>query len=118
MSELLYKIMSRSEWYAAVAAGCYPGSSDDRRDGFIHFSNAQQLAGTAEKHFAGRNDLLLLAVDAASLGPSLRHEPSRGGDLFPHLYGELALDSVCWVKALTWQNGSFVWPGELDHGSA
>ena len=66
----------------------------DHRDGFIHFSTAAQAAETAAKHFAGQRDLVLLTVDAALLGDRLKWEPSRGGALFPHLYGELALTAV------------------------
>lgn len=90
----IYKLCSRAEWSAALAAGAYTGSADDVRDGFIHFSTAAQLAATAAKYFAGRTDLVLVEVDAARLGPALQFEPSRGGDLFPHLYGALPLDAV------------------------
>jgi uncharacterized protein (DUF952 family) len=91
---LIYKICSQAEWAVALAAGSYAGSADDLRDGFIHFSTAAQLEATAAKYFAGRTDLMVLAVDAALLGAALRFEPSRGGDLFPHLYGSLPLHAV------------------------
>jgi uncharacterized protein (DUF952 family) len=87
--ERVYKVCSRSEWEAAVAAGAYRGSEVDRRDGFIHLSTGAQLAETLRRHFAGRRDLVLVAFDAESLAAWLRWEPSRGGDLFPHVYGEL-----------------------------
>jgi uncharacterized protein (DUF952 family) len=86
---IVYKLLSASEWRAAVAAGTYGGSSDDARDGFIHLSAADQLAGTAAKHFKDKPDLVLVALDADRLGTALRWEPSRGGALFPHLYGAL-----------------------------
>jgi uncharacterized protein (DUF952 family) len=70
------------------------------RDGFIHFSTAAQVRETAAKHFAGTEDLMLIAVDADALGDGLKWEVSRGGDLFPHLYGELSLAAVRWVKPL------------------
>ena len=92
--QLIYKVCSQTEWAAAVAAGSYAGSADDARDGFIHFSTAAQLPGTAAKYFAGRTDLVVLEVDADLLGRDLRFEPSRGGDLFPHLYGALPLNAV------------------------
>jgi uncharacterized protein (DUF952 family) len=92
--QLIYKLCSQTEWAAAVAAGSYAGSADDARDGFIHFSTAAQLGATAAKYFAGRTDLVLLEVDAGLLGGALRFEPSRGGDLFPHLYGALPLHAV------------------------
>ncbi len=71
-----------------------------RRDGFIHFSTAAQLEGTLRKHFAGRSGLFLIAIDADRLGDALRWEPSRGGDLFPHLYAPLELASVLWSGPL------------------
>ncbi len=85
----VYKIMTREDWQAALAAGVYTGSADDRRDGFIHFSAADQVAGTAAKYFANMPDLVLIAFDADALGGALKWEPSRGGALFPHLYGPL-----------------------------
>ena len=75
-------------------AGVFRGSEIDRRDGFIHFSTAAQAVETAAKHFAGQRDLLLLYVDTATLGDKLKWEPSRGGALFPHLYGDLPLAAV------------------------
>jgi uncharacterized protein (DUF952 family) len=86
---LIYKICSRSEWEAALADGVYRGSEIDRRDGFIHFSEAAQVGETLRAHFAGQQGLLLIGVDRAALGAALRLEASRGGELFPHLYGEL-----------------------------
>jgi uncharacterized protein (DUF952 family) len=96
----LYKILPRPEWGAALAGGWYRGSRADRADGFIHFSAAHQVAETARKHFAGTEDLLLLVVAAEGLGPALRWEPSRGGELFPHLYADLNCDRVTEVRAL------------------
>ena len=97
---IIYKICSSAEWSAALAAGSYTGSADDARDGFIHLSTAAQLEATAAKYFAGRADLVLLEVDATQLGAQLRLEPSRGGDLFPHLYGVLPLHAVLSSKPL------------------
>ncbi|HZP21246.1 MAG TPA: DUF952 domain-containing protein [Bauldia sp.] len=96
----IYKICPADLWRAAEAAGVFRGSPADRADGFIHFSTAAQAAETAARHFAGQRDLLLAAVDEARLGPKLRYEPSRGGQLFPHLYGDLPLAAVVWVKPL------------------
>jgi uncharacterized protein (DUF952 family) len=130
----IYKLMTRAEWEAVRESGVYRGSEHDLRDGFIHFSTAQQLAETARKHFSGVPDLVLLAVDSDLLlsppspqpspasspwracqsawpqtdaagervgvrgsctaSTSLRWEPSRGGDLFPHLYTHLPLSAV------------------------
>jgi uncharacterized protein (DUF952 family) len=96
----IYKICERAAWHAAERAGLYRGSDVDIRDGFIHFSTAAQVAGTAAKHFAQQTDLVLVAVDADALGAALKWEPSRGGDLFPHLHGALPLTAVLWVRPL------------------
>lgn len=85
----IYKICPASAWREAERAGVYRGSADDVRDGFIHFSTAAQVPGTLAKHFAGQAGLFLIAVDADVLGEALRWETSRGGELFPHLYGKL-----------------------------
>jgi len=87
-ADRVYKVCSQAEWNAALVAGAYHGSDVDRRDGFIHLSTDVQLAETLRRHFAGRQGLVLVAFDAATL-TGLRWEPSRGGDLFPHVYGEL-----------------------------
>jgi uncharacterized protein (DUF952 family) len=96
----IYKICERASWRLAEQTGTYDGSAVDARDGFIHFSTAAQLAGTMEKHFAGRRDLLLVAVDGDRLGAALKWEASRGGELFPHLYATLPLSAVRWTKPL------------------
>ena len=96
----IYKICARTAWQEAEAAGRYAGSEVDRRDGFIHFSTAGQLPGTAARHFAGLADLLLVAVDSETLGDALKWEPSRGGELFPHLYAALSLSAVLWASPL------------------
>ena len=97
---MIFKIVPASLWAAAEAAGQFTGSPVDVADGFIHFSTAAQAPETAARHFAGEAGLLLAAIDADALGAGLRWEPSRGGDLFPHLYGPLPLSAVAWVKAL------------------
>jgi uncharacterized protein (DUF952 family) len=97
---IIYKICRPDEWVTAEHAGIFRGSPDDRRDGFIHFSTAAQVPGTVQKYFAGESGLLLVAVDAAKLGAALKWEPSRGGALFPHLYGDLSLTAVLWSRAL------------------
>ena len=100
MSEPVYKICSGAAMLEARGRGRFEGSADDVRDGFIHLSARRQVAGTLIKYFAGQRDLVLLAVDPDRLGASLRWEPSRGGELFPHLYGPLNLDHVISVEAL------------------
>ncbi len=85
----IFKILPRREWAVAQAAGRFEGSGVDLKDGFIHFSTAAQAQETARRHFAGQAELVVLAIEADDLGAALRWEPSRGGDLFPHLYGVL-----------------------------
>lgn len=101
MTEIIYKICPSALWHEAERAGAFAGAPADHADGYIHFSTAAQVAETAARHFAGQNGLLLVAVDAAALGSALRYEPSRGGQLFPHLYGTLSLSAVRWVKPLS-----------------
>jgi uncharacterized protein (DUF952 family) len=96
----IYKICDTASWQAAERDGLYRGAPIDERDGFIHFSTAAQAAETAAKHFAGVSGLTLVAVHAGALGAALKWEPSRGGDLFPHLYGVLPLSAVLWAKPL------------------
>jgi uncharacterized protein (DUF952 family) len=97
---VIYKILAAAEWDAARAAGRYDGSAVDRRDGFIHFSAADQVVETAARHFAGQTGLVLLTVDPAVLGDALRHEVSRGGARFPHLYAPLPVAAVVAVAEL------------------
>lgn len=100
MDEVIYKIMTRAELAEAKSRGLFDGSADDRRDGFIHLSSADQLESTLTKHFSGQEHLVLLAVEATSLGKHLRWEPSRDGALFPHLYGPLDLTALLWEAPL------------------
>ncbi|MCC5999755.1 MAG: DUF952 domain-containing protein [Pararhodobacter sp.] len=97
---LVYKIFRRSEWDQFMAQGDSLGAPVDLADGYIHLSTAAQVTGTAARHFAGEGDLVLLALDADALGAALRWEPSRGGQLFPHLYRALRVDDVVWDKSL------------------
>jgi len=111
---LIYKISPRALWRRAEDIGRFEGAPIDRSDGYIHFSTAAQVAETAARHFAGAEDLVLVAVEAEDLGPALRYEPSRGGDLFPHLYADLDLKAVRSVSDLPLgADGRHVFPGDL-----
>jgi len=111
----IFKLCRASEWAEAERSGTLLGSPVDLRDGYIHFSTAEQVADTAARHFAGVDGLTLLAVDADILGSALRWEPSRGGALFPHLYGPLPVASVLWVRALPLDaSGRHVFPDLAD----
>jgi len=92
---LIYKLLDRTAWDAAMAEGVFKGSEVDLADGFIHFSSE-----TARRYFSGRDDLVLVAVDTGPLGAALRWEPSRGGDLFPHLYAPLPVSAAIFSRAL------------------
>ena len=112
---IIYKISDVALWNQAERAGVFAGAPIDVTDGFIHFSTAAQAAETAARHFAGRSDLVLVAVDADALGPALRYEPSRGGALFPHLYASLPLSAVRWRKPLPLgSDGRHVFPELLS----
>ena len=97
---LVYKIFRQPEFAALVANGTTPGAPVDLADGFVHLSNGDQVRETAARHFAGEENLHLLAIEADRLGDALKWEASRGGDLFPHLYRDLRLDDVLWHKPL------------------
>lgn len=99
-SQTVYKICTRAAWDAACRSGNYAGSDDDARDGFIHLSAAHQVAATAAKYFRGQPDLLLVALASAQLGSDLAWEPSRGGDLFPHLYAPFPVVAAISVTPL------------------
>ncbi len=96
----IYKILSADLWQQALAAGEFRGAPVDLADGFIHFSFADQVQETAHKHFFGQKDLVLVTVASEDLGPALKLEVSRGGALFPHLYGPLPITAVCRVAPL------------------
>lgn len=97
---LIYKLLRGPEWRLFRDRGETPGAPVDLADGFIHFSTADTLPGTLEKHFAGEEGLHLLACEAETLGEALKWEPSRGGLLFPHLYRPLRLDDILWSRPL------------------
>ncbi|MBY0382810.1 MAG: DUF952 domain-containing protein [Xanthobacteraceae bacterium] len=112
---MIYKICPAPAWREAERQGIYRGSADDLRDGFIHLSAAAQVAGTLARHFAGQPDLFLIAIDADDLGDALRWEASRGGELFPHLYGELDPAAAHNVTALPLRaDGSYGLPELLS----
>jgi uncharacterized protein (DUF952 family) len=112
---VLYKIVSRAEWNEAEAHGLFVGSADDRRDGFIHFSTRAQLPATAQTHFGGQDDLLLVALDASQFGDALKRERACSGDLYPHLYASsFAISAILWKRPLPLgPDGLHLWPPEI-----
>ena len=109
----IYKIFLGPEWSELDAAGQTLGAPIDLADGFIHFSTAAQAAETAAKYFANVDDLMLVAFEADQMGDALNWEPSRGGDLFPHLYRPLQRAEVLWAKPLPIMDGTHVFPAEM-----
>jgi uncharacterized protein (DUF952 family) len=97
---VLYKLLLANEWERFQKDGRFTGSKVDLRDGFIHFSYADQLAETARKHFAGCENLVLVAVSPRGLEGQLRDEVSRGGALFPHLYTAIFTENIIWTREI------------------
>lgn len=114
--KLVYKLFRPEEWRQFQNDKGFSGSPDDIRDGFIHFSTAEQLAETARRHFAGDDMIILAEVEADSLGDALRWEPSRGGALFPHLYDRLPAAAVRRHWPLPRTAAGHVLPETLGHG--
>jgi len=111
---LVFKIVPETLWRSAVDQGVFNGAPVDLADGYIHFSTADQARETAAKHFAGQSGLLLAAFEAERFGEALKWEPSRGGALFPHLYGTFEPDAALWVRDLPVSaDGTHLFP-ELD----
>ena len=104
---MIYKVLRPAEWAQLQADGSTQGAPVDLADGFVHFSTAAQLGTTLSRHFATEGELVLLACDDAGFSDDLRWEPSRGGDLFPHLYRPLRLDDIAWSRDIL--------PGEHGH---
>jgi uncharacterized protein (DUF952 family) len=114
----IYKIVPAALWSEAMREGVFAGSPVDLADGFIHFSTRNQVRETASRHFAGQSGLLLVAVDVDRLPVPLKWEPSRGGDLFPHLYGPLPVDAAIWIEPLPIDaDGLHIWPEMPDDKS-
>lgn len=111
---LIYKLFRQPEWAALRSDGTTPGAPIDIADGYIHFSTAEQAAETAAKHFAGEDDLYLIAFDSDGLGDDLKWEPSRGGAMFPHLYREMTIADVHWAQPLPLVEGTHQFPAGLE----
>ncbi|WP_292285835.1 DUF952 domain-containing protein [Marivita sp.] len=110
---MIYKILRSDEWAALQAEGEIAGAPIDVADGYVHFSTAEQTRETAEKHFAGADGLMLLAFDEATITGDLRWEPSRGGALFPHLYGPLRLADMVWAEPMPRDGDTHRFPDKM-----
>ncbi|MBP7000524.1 DUF952 domain-containing protein [Amaricoccus sp.] len=110
---MIYKLFRAAEMAELAAAGATRGAPVDRADGYVHLSTAAQVAETAARHFAREDGLWLLACDEAAMGNAIRWEPSRGGQLFPHLYRALGRADVVWARPLALGTGGHVFPDDL-----
>ena len=116
---VIYHMCRRDEWEAALKFGVYTGSSQDRADGFIHFSTSAQIVASAARHRSGQTGLVLIAVNAGKLGDNLHWETSRHGDIFPHLYGDLPPSAVIAVDDLQLDSdGRHIFPPRWQDGGA
>jgi uncharacterized protein (DUF952 family) len=93
-----FKIFTADQWTQFVSDGMFHGAPVDLADGYIHLSDADQVQGTLDKHFAGQAGLVIAEIDLAALGDAIKWEVSRGGALFPHLYGVLPMGAVMHFK--------------------
>ena len=114
---LIFKLLTAPEWQAALSAGVFAGSAVDLADGYIHFSTAAQAPETARRYFCGLTDILLVALEADTLGEALVWEPSRGGDLFPHLYGPLDPALAVWVRPAPLDDQGLPILGDLEEAT-
>ncbi len=116
MDRFIFKILTCDEVAVATEKGNFVGSAVDHQDGYIHFSTAAQVRETARKHFTGRHDLVIAAIDVSQVQSDLRWEPSRGGQLFPHLYSKLDWNAVAWVRELPLDpdTGEHQFPAEVE----
>ena len=113
---LIYHMCREDEWQLAKVNGRYTGSSQDIADGFIHFSTSAQLRKSAAKHRAGQADLVLLTFDPVFFGDALKWETAREGQLFPHLYGDLNLDTLIRCDPLPLSpDGVHIFPKHIPH---
>lgn len=110
---MIYKIFRAPEWEQFHAAGETAGAQIDLQDGFIHFSTAAQAPETARLHFADETDLILVAVDDATLGKALKWEKSRNDQLFPHLFRILTSADVVAAHRIGLKNGTHVFPKDM-----
>ena len=96
---LIYKIFRNAEFLDFTQRGRSAGAPVDLADGYIHLSTGAQVPETLGKHFAGESVLHLLALESDGL-TGLQWEPSRGGQLFPHLYRDLHTTDILWSRPL------------------
>ena len=91
--EFIFKIINKEEWQEAKQLGKYSGSEKDIADGYIHFSEEDQVKETLKKHYPKVENLVLLKVNAFNL-EHLLWEQASNGDMYPHLYSPLDIKNV------------------------
>ena len=91
--KFIYKICTKSELQEAKNKGQFIGSKKDLEDGFIHFSDLEQVKGTLKKFFINQKNLILLKIDTLNLN-HLIWEQASDGTMFPHLYSQLDTSNV------------------------
>ena len=109
---LIYKIIDADLWQTAQSQNDFKGAGIDLKDGYIHLSTADQVQQTARLHFAGQENLMIFALDSETTAHKLKWEASRGGQLFPHIYGVIEIGEVIWAKPLPWNGTAHVFPVE------
>lgn len=109
---LIFKILHQAAFDAIARDGIFRGATIDLDDGYIHFSTAAQVRDTARLHFSGQQGLVLFAVDDSAVQSRLRWEASRGGQIFPHVYGTVASREILWAKPLPWDGTAHAFPPE------
>ncbi len=110
---IFYKIIDAAAWAEAKTSGLFKGAAIDLKDGYIHLSTAAQARETARLHFAGIENLLLVAIDESVVARDLKWEASRGGQLFPHVYGVIDPTQILWARPLPWDGATHVFPVEF-----
>ncbi len=110
---VFYKIIDMGAWRDAEASGAFRGAAIDLKDGYIHLSTGAQLKETARLHFAEATNLALVAIDEAVVLNDLKWETSRGGQLFPHVYGSINPTRILWVKPMPWNGEAHDFPPEV-----
>ena len=103
-----YKVLTGLQMSELLSRGSFAGAPIDLLDGYIHLSTEQQLVETLLKHFTGQDDLWIATIDLVALQDDLRWEPSRGGQLFPHVYAALPLSAVIAHGPVEWLMGGTV----------
>jgi uncharacterized protein (DUF952 family) len=111
---VLYKIIDVAAWGRAEDEGVFKGAAIDLSDGYIHLSTGAQAKETARLHFAGVESLLLVAIDESVVANRLKWEASRGGQLFPHVYGVIDPAQILWARPLPWDGAAHVFPAEFQ----